>query len=81
MKKTKSVAPTQSLPQGLRRFLYLTAATTGGVILIVEILGAKLLSPFFGTSHFVWTAQIAVTLVSLAAGYYFGGWLVARSTN
>ena len=81
MKKTKSVAPTQSLPQGLRRFLYLTAATTGGVILIVEILGAKLLSPFFGTSHFVWTAQIAVTLVSLAAGYYFGGWLVDRSTN
>jgi spermidine synthase len=29
----------------------------------------------------VWTAQIAVTLVSLAAGYYFGGWLVDRSAN
>ena len=82
MKKSKSEEPkTTTLSQGLRRFLYLTAAITGGIILIVEILGAKMLSPFFGTSHFVWTAQIAVTLISLAAGYYFGGWLVDRSTH
>jgi spermidine synthase len=40
-----------------------------------------MLSPYVGTSHFVWTAQIAVTLVSLAAGYYFGGWLVDRSPS
>ena len=55
------------------RFLYLTAAINGGVILVIEILGAKMQSPFFGTSHFVWTAQIAATLLSLACGYYFGG--------
>jgi hypothetical protein len=36
--------------------------------MIVEILGAKMLSPYIGTSHFVWTAQIAVTLVALAGG-------------
>ena len=65
----------------MRRFLYGTAATTGAAILIVEILGAKLLSPYVGTSHFVWTAQITVTLLSLAAGYWFGGWLVERSQN
>ena len=46
--------------------------------MIVEILGAKMLSPFLGTSHFVWTAQIAVTMVALACGYYAGGWLVDR---
>ncbi len=62
-------------------FLYGTAATTGAAILIVEILGAKMLSPYVGTSHFVWTAQIAVTLLSLAAGYWFGGWLVDRSQD
>lgn len=49
--------------------------------MIVEILGAKMLAPYFGTSHFVWTAQIAVTLVALAAGYYLGGRLVDRSTQ
>ncbi len=49
--------------------------------MIVEILGAKMLSPFVGLSHFVWTAQIAVTLVALACGYYVGGRLADRSQN
>ncbi len=62
-----------------RWFLYLTAAVAGAAVMIVEILGAKMLSPYFGTSHFVWTAQIGVTLVSLACGYYLGGRLVDRS--
>ena len=52
---------------------------TGACVLIVEILGAKMLSPYFGTSHFVWTAQIAITLLALAAGYYLGGRWVDHS--
>lgn len=54
---------------------------TGAAIMIVEILGAKMLAPFLGTSHFVWTAQIAVTMVALAVGYYLGGRLVDRSSD
>src|SRR5688572_11895769 len=77
---SKAAAQEQgALKPGFRRFLYATAGITGGAILIVEILGAKMLAPYVGTSHFVWTAQIAVTLISLAVGYYFGGWLVDRS--
>ena len=38
-----------------------------------------MLSPYVGMSHFVWTAQIAVTLVALACGYYTGGRLADRS--
>lgn len=68
-----------SLSPGLRKYLYFTAATTGAAIMIVEILGAKMLAPYLGTSHFVWTAQIAVTLVALATGYYAGGKLVDRA--
>jgi spermidine synthase len=52
---------------------------TGAAIMVVEILGAKMLSPYVGTSHFVWIAQIAVTLVALATGYYAGGKLADRS--
>ncbi len=70
-----------SLTQGLRLYLYLTAATTGAAILIVEILGAKMLAPYFGTSHFVWTAQITATLLALAVGYYLGGWFADRSQS
>ena len=65
--------------KGLSRYLHLTAAVTGAAIMVVEILGAKMLSPFVGLSHFVWTAQIAVTLVALACGYYVGGRLADRS--
>ena len=78
--KKKPAPPVEDgIAPGLRRYLYFTAAITGGCIMIVEILGAKMLSPYLGTSHFVWTAQIAVTLVALACGYYAGGWLVDRS--
>jgi spermidine synthase len=67
--------------RSFRRYLYFTAACTGAAVMIVEILGAKMLSPFMGASHFVWTAQIAVTLVALACGYYAGGRLVDASQN
>lgn len=82
-KTAKAPSPARSAPGisvPLRRYLFFTAACTGAAILIVEILGAKILAPWFGTSHFVWTAQIAVTLVSLACGYYIGGRWADHST-
>ncbi|HOX59433.1 MAG TPA: fused MFS/spermidine synthase [Candidatus Paceibacterota bacterium] len=79
MKKKAAPALEPALSRPLRRYLYFTAAVTGAAIMIVEILGAKMLSPFVGLSHFVWTAQIAVTLVALASGYYAGGRLADRS--
>jgi predicted membrane-bound spermidine synthase len=69
------------LSPALRRYLYLTACVTGAAVMIVEILGAKMLAPYFGTSHFVWTAQIAVTMAALACGYYAGGRLVDRAAR
>ncbi len=81
MKKQPVAANPPVLSVGLRRYLYLTAAVTGAAIMIVEILGAKMLAPYVGTSHFVWTAQISVTLVALATGYYAGGRLVDRSAK
>ncbi len=80
MQSTDSTkAPGTPIPPGLRRFLYATATINGAAILIIEILGAKLLAPYLGTSHFVWTAQISVTLLALAVGYYLGGILVDRT--
>lgn len=64
-----------------KAFAYLTVFCTGVAVMIIEILGAKLLAPSFGSSHFVWTAQIAVTLVALTTGYYLGGHLADKSQN
>ena len=69
---TGTAAPVVLSP-AQRGYFYGTATVAGAAVMIIEILGAKMLAPFFGTSHFVWTAQIAVTLVALAAGYYAGG--------
>ncbi len=77
----KTVSLEAALSVALRRYLYFTAAVTGAAIMIIEILGAKILAPYFGTSHFVWTAQIAVTLVALAAGHYAGGRLADLSAK
>ncbi len=69
------------MPRGLIRYLYVTACISGAAVMIVEILGARMLAPYVGTSHFVWTAQIAVTLAALAFGYYVGGRWVDRSAK
>jgi spermidine synthase len=79
VKQKRAAAPEPLISGQLKFYIYLTAAVTGAAIMVVEILGAKMLSPFVGLSHFVWTAQIAVTLVALACGYYAGGRLADRS--
>ncbi len=70
-----------AITPGLRQYLFATTGICGAAVLIIEILGAKMLAPYVGTSHFVWTAQIAVTLIALAAGYAFGGWVADRSSQ
>lgn len=58
--------------------LIATAALCGAAVMSIEVLGARIVGPFFGASLFVWTALISVTLVSLAAGYASGGVLADR---
>ncbi len=44
----------------------------------LEILGTRIIGPYYGVSIYVWSALIAVTLSFLAFGYYFGGWIADR---
>lgn len=59
-------------------FLALTAAGCGALIMVIEVLGSRVIGPFFGVSLFVWTALISVTMIALALGYWVGGILSAR---
>ncbi|MEK7583686.1 MAG: fused MFS/spermidine synthase, partial [Patescibacteria group bacterium] len=61
-----------------RYFLYGTLFITGGVILVIEIAGSRVVAPFYGSSIFVWSSLITVTLASLAIGYALGGALADR---
>lgn len=58
---------------GFRAYLLLTTALCGAMVMVVQVLGSRVIGPFFGVSLFVWTALIAVTLIALAAGYALGG--------
>ena len=58
--------------------LWVTVFITGAEILAVEIVGARLITPQFGVSLYVWSSLIAVTLIALAVGYALGGWLADR---
>jgi len=53
--------------------LYAVVAIAGAAVLAIEILGTRLLGPFYGVSLFLWSALITVTLAALAAGYALGG--------
>lgn len=49
------------------------AFLTGASVMVLEIVGARLIAPAFGTSTYVWTAMIGVILGSLALGFWIGG--------
>lgn len=45
----------------------------------LELVGSRVLAPYFGNSIFVWGALITVFLLSLSGGYFIGGILSDRA--
>ena len=53
----------------------------GAVVMIFELVGSRVLGPYFGTSIFVWTSLIGIILGSLSLGYYLGGKMSDKKPN
>ncbi len=51
---------------------------SGAVVMVLEVLGTRLIAPVYGTSLYVWSSLIAVTLLSLSVGYWMGGRVADR---
>ena len=47
----------------------------GAGVMIVELLGTRIIAPFYGNSIYVWSALISTTMIALALGYFSGGYL------
>ncbi|MCK4386805.1 MAG: fused MFS/spermidine synthase [Candidatus Pacebacteria bacterium] len=62
-------------------YLYFTVFASGAAVLIIEILGTRVIAPFFGSTIFVWTSLITITLGALALGYFAGGRVADRKPN
>lgn len=53
--------------------LYLTVFLTGSSVMVIELLGTRMIAPFYGASLYVWSSLISVTMIALALGYFVGG--------
>jgi MFS family permease len=56
-----------------RAVLYLLAGWSGCFVMAIELLGGRLLAPYFGSSIYVWGAIITVFMLALSIGYLLGG--------
>lgn len=71
---------TQSLRQ-VGWVVLLLAFTSGFIIMSVELLGGRILAPYFGSSIYVWGSIISIFMVALSVGYLIGGRLSVLSPN
>lgn len=57
-------------------FVILMLAFAGGFsIMSIEMLGGRIMAPFFGSSIYVWGSIITIFMVALSIGYLVGGHL------
>ncbi|MBK8556493.1 MAG: fused MFS/spermidine synthase [Lewinellaceae bacterium] len=62
-------------------YLYSLSFLEGGAVMACELIGARILAPYFGTSLYVWAAALGITLGGLMMGYFAGGILSRRVAN
>ena len=41
--------------------------------MVLELVGSRVLAPYFGATTIIWTALIGIIMASLALGYWWGG--------
>ena len=78
-KKQKTASPHyQSLD---KLVFYGTVSITGAAVMMVELLGTRIIGPFYGVSLIVWSSLLSVTLLALSVGYYLGGNCADKQTG
>mgnify|MGYP003575681409 CR=1 FL=1 len=73
-----SAAPSRALRSAV---IYAAAGWSGFFVMGVELLGGRLLAPYFGSSIFVWGGIIAVFMTCLSIGYLLGGHLSMKAAS
>jgi len=71
-------APPAARPRQSRWIPLTVAFIAGWAIMQIEILGGRVLAPYFGYSIYQWGALIGVVMTALAIGYALGGWVGDR---
>ena len=61
--------------------IYLLAFSGGFVIMSLELLGGRILAPYFGSGIYVWGSIISIFMLSLSIGYLLGGRLSVHNPS
>ena len=70
-----------SNPTALMPIIHILAFSGGFVIMSMELLGGRILAPYFGSGIYVWGSIISIFMLSLAIGYLLGGRLSVRAPS
>lgn len=62
----------------MKKLLIFIVFVAGYLIMSLELLGFRLLAPYFGNSIYVWGSLIGLILATLSVGYFLGGWLADK---
>ena len=57
----------------MNQTVYFLAFFGGFIIMSLELLGGRILAPYFGSSIYVWGSIISIFMLSLSGGYLAGG--------
>ena len=63
---------------GVPWLLYVVVFVCGADLMGLEMIGSRILAPYFGNSIFVWGSLISIFLAALTLGYYLGGVVADR---
>jgi len=61
--------------------IYFLAFSSGFSIMGIELLGGRILAPYFGSSVHIWGSIITVFMLSLSFGYLIGGKLSTKNAS
>ncbi|HBF37944.1 MAG TPA: hypothetical protein DDW50_11545 [Firmicutes bacterium] len=67
-----------SKPIFSKKISYLVAFLAASTLMMIEFLGGRLLSRYYGNSIFSWTSNISFILVGITIGYFIGGRLAEK---
>lgn len=78
VKRSKRLTKKSTTKGRVKRSIYLFAVIEGATVMAVELLAARMVAPYFGSSLYVWGTVIGFTLLALAIGYFAGGVIVDK---
>lgn len=61
--------------------IYVMAGLSGFIVMSFELLGGRMLAPWFGSGTYVWGSVITIFMAALAIGYLLGGRLSLHSPS